>query len=87
MQGHVPGPPQPHEPIGLSPLIGYLATRESQPLNELAPSDPDWLDADVYDEPWGRGHSRVVKVVAIVVAISMVVAGMSTVLELILASR
>ena len=23
MQGHVPGPPQPHLPVGLSPVIGY----------------------------------------------------------------
>jgi hypothetical protein len=87
MQGHLPGPPQPHEPIGLSPIIGYLATRDPQPLDELSPSTPDWLDADIYDEPWGRGHSRVIKITAVVVAVSMVVAGMSTVLELILSAH
>ncbi len=87
MQGHLPGPPQPHEPIGLAPIIGYLATREPQPLDELAPSMPDWLDADIYDEPWGRGHSRFIKITAVVVALSMVVAGMSTVLELILSAH
>jgi hypothetical protein len=87
MQGHLPGPPPPHEPFGGVPLTGYLAMRQQQPLEDRVPEVPDWLDADVYDQPWGPGHSRFVKVTAIVVAVAMVVAGMSTVLEMIFTSH
>jgi len=83
----VPGPSVPHEPIGGVPLLGYMAMRQAQPLEDRLPEDPDWLDADIYDQPWGLGHSRFVKVTAIVVVVSMVVAGMSTVLDLILSSH
>jgi hypothetical protein len=41
MQGHLPVPPQPHVPVGLSLVIGYLATREPQPLEERAPVERD----------------------------------------------
>ena len=46
MQGHVPGPPQPHFPEGLAPFIGYVATREPQPLDDRPPSEPGWADVD-----------------------------------------
>ena len=42
VQGHVPGPPQPHFPEGLAPFIGYLATREPRPLDERVPYEPAW---------------------------------------------
>ncbi len=85
MQGHVPVPPQPHEPIGIAPVLGYLATREPQPLEGRDPVQPDWLDEDLYDEEWGPRHSRLIRVTALVLSISLVIAGLSTVLDLILA--
>jgi hypothetical protein len=84
MQGHLPTPPQPQLPIGLSPIIGYAATREPSPLETRAPGEPDWLDADIYDEEWGPGHSRAFRVVAVVICASLVLGGLSTVLDLIL---
>jgi hypothetical protein len=87
MLGHLPTPPEPHFPIGLSPVIGYMATREPQPLAERSPTDPDWLDEDIYDEEWGPRHSRIIRMTAVIVSISLVVAGLSTVLDLILSPR
>jgi hypothetical protein len=87
MQGHLPVPPEPHYPIGLAPVIGYAATREPQPLEERDPSDPDWLDEEEYEEEWGPRHSRVIRVTAVIVSIALVVAGLGTVLELVLSSR
>jgi hypothetical protein len=87
MQGHVPTPPQPHVPIGLAPIIGYGATREPQPLEERVPVEPDWLDADLYDEEWGPRRSRVFKVTAVVVSVSLVAAALGTLLELVLAAH
>ncbi|HEX3795880.1 MAG TPA: hypothetical protein VHV57_15410 [Acidimicrobiales bacterium] len=80
-------PPQPHFPTGLSPAIGYLATREATPLgerDELAPEE--WSYEDL-DQEWPSGHSRVVKVTAIIVSFSLIVAGLGTVVELVLTAR
>ncbi|HUC04473.1 MAG TPA: hypothetical protein VL961_03690 [Acidimicrobiales bacterium] len=85
MQGHVPGPPQPHFPLGLAPFIGYQATREPSPLSEMDAQEPDWLDEDVYAEEWGaRHHPPMVRVMAVLVSISLVIAGLGTVFELLL---
>jgi hypothetical protein len=84
MQGHLPGP-TPHEPIGVGPLIGYLATRQPNPLEDRTPESRQWWEDE--DEEWGPRHHRVIKVVALVLALSLAVAGMSTVLELVLTSH
>ena len=87
MQGHLPGPSQPHFPVGLSPAIGYLATREPQPLEDRTPELPPWWDEEAYDGEWGRHHSKVMKVTALVVSLSLVLAGLGTAVELILTAR
>lgn len=87
MQGHVPVPPQPHIPVGLSPLIGYIATREPQPLEDREPVPPEWWDEDQYAEEWHSGHSRAVKLTAVMVSASLVLAGLGTVLEMVLSAR
>jgi hypothetical protein len=66
-------------------VLGYLATREPQPLEARDPVAPDWLDEDLYEEEWGPRHSRLIRVTALVLSVSLVIAGLSTVLDLILA--
>jgi hypothetical protein len=97
MHGHLPGPPQPHFPEGLGPFIGYLATREPRPIDEraLVPQEPGWAEADelyVLDEfddvgEWEPMHRPLVKVTAVIVSISLVVAGLGTILELLLSAH
>jgi hypothetical protein len=85
MQGHVPMPPQPHFPTVLSPAIGYIATREPQPLEDRSPEPLEWWEDEI--EEWGPRHPRFVKITAVVVSISLVVAGLGTVFELLLTTR
>jgi len=94
MQGHLPGPRQPHFPEGLAPFIGYLATREPAPLNDRPAQEPAWADgedlsldalADVGD--WEPMHRPLVKVMAVVVSVSLVVAAVGTVLEVLLSAH
>jgi hypothetical protein len=94
MQGHVPGPPEPHFPQGLGPFIGYLATRESRPLDDRPPEEPARLDADdaLLDQfadvgDWEPMHRPLIKVMAVIVSVSLVVAGVGTVLEVLLSAR
>jgi len=94
MQGHVPGPPQPQFPEGLGPFVGYLATREPRPLESRAPEEPAWADADgtLLDQfadvgEWEPMHRPLMQVLAVIVSISLVVAGVGTVLEILLAAR
>jgi hypothetical protein len=87
MQGHLPTPPQPHVPDGLAPVIGYMATREPQPLQERTPVAPDWWEIDDGEEEWAPRHSRTIKATAIVVSISLLLAGLGTLLDLILSAR
>jgi hypothetical protein len=86
MQGHLPTPPQPHVPIGLAPVIGYMATREPQPLEERDPVELDWWEIDD-EEEWLPRRPRVIKVVSLVLALSLLIAGVGTVLEIVLSSR
>jgi hypothetical protein len=86
MQGHLPPPPQPHVPIGLAPVIGYIATREPQPLEERDPVELDWWDIDD-EEEWVPRRSRVIKVVAVILSASLLVAGVGTVLEIVLSAH
>ena len=88
MQGHLPVPPQPHVPIGLAPVIGYVATREPQPLEALTPVEREWWEIDdEEDEEWSSRRPAVMKVTAIVVSISLLLAGLGTVLDVILSAR
>jgi hypothetical protein len=94
MQGHVPVPPQPHFPDGLGPFIGYVATREPRPLGERPPSEPGYDDVDgsALDEfddvgDWEPMHRPLIQVTAVIVSFSLLVAGVGTVLELLLASH
>lgn len=94
MLGHVPGPPQPHFPEGLSPFIGYLATRELRPLDDRPPEEPAWADADgtALDQfadvgEWEPMHRPLVRVMAVIVSLSLVLAGVGTVLEILLSAR
>lgn len=94
MQGHVPGPPQPHFPEGLGPFVGYLATREARPLGERPPGEAAWADVDgtVLDQfadvgDWEPMHRPLIRVMAVVVSISLVLAGVGTLLEIVLSVR
>jgi hypothetical protein len=94
MQGHIPGPPQPHFPNGLGPFVGYLATREPRPLEERPPAEPGWDVDDTYalDEfadvgDWEPMHRPLMKVTAIVVSVSLLLAAASTLVEYVLANR
>ena len=94
MQGHVPGPPQPHFPDGLGPFVGYLATREPRPLDDQPVQEPAWADADgsVLDQfadvgDWEPMHRPLMQVLAVIVSISLAVAGVGTLLEIVLSAR
>jgi hypothetical protein len=87
MQGHLPVPPQPHVPIGLAPVIGYLATREPQPLEALTPVEREWWELDDEEAEWTSHRPAVMKVTAIVVSASLLLAGLGTVLDVILSAR
>jgi hypothetical protein len=87
MQGHLPTPPQPHIPIGLAPVIGYLATREPQPLEDREPVEPEWWEIDDDDEEWTPRRPRVIRVTAVILSISLLLAGVGTVLEVVLSAR
>jgi hypothetical protein len=87
MQGHVPVPPHTPFPAGLAPVIGYTATREPQPLEDRAPVERDWWEIDDEEEEWPARHSRVVRVTAVVVSLSLVVAGIGTLLDIVLGAR
>jgi hypothetical protein len=87
MRGHVPVPPHTPFPAGLAPVIGYIATREPQPLEDRVPVERDWRELhDEADEGPAR-HSRVVRVTAVVVSLSLVVAGIGTLLDIVLGAR
>lgn len=86
MQGHLPTPPGPHIPIGLSPLIGYVATRERQPLEERTPEPLPWWEEDEVEE-WGPRHPPMVRVTALILSMCLIVAGLSTVLDVLLSSH
>jgi hypothetical protein len=94
MQGRLPGPPQPHFPEGLAPFIGYIATREPQPVREREREEPGWADADgtaldVFDDvgEWDPIRPRFFKAVMVIIAISLVIGGVGTVLEVLLNAR
>jgi hypothetical protein len=95
MQGHLPGPPQPHFPDGLAPFVGYIATREPRPLDERVLVEPGITDdggdptLDEFDDPgdWQPIHRPFFKATAVIVALSLMLAGLSTVIELVLAGR
>ena len=94
MQGHLPGPPQPHFPEGLAPFIGYLATREPSPFDDRAPEEPAWgeSDDDALDQfadvgEWEPMHRPLIKVMAIVMSVSLLLAGLGTVLEVVLSAH
>ncbi len=95
MQGHLPGPPQPHFPEGLAPFIGYLATREPRPLDERVHQEPGWADSedefglDAFDDvgEWRPLHRPLIQVTAVIVSISLVAAAVGTVLEVLLSAH
>jgi hypothetical protein len=88
MQGHLPVPPEPHVPIGIAPVIGYMATREPQPFEAMTPVERDWWDIDDdEDEQWPSRRPAVMKVIAIVVSASLLLAGLGTVLDIVLSAR
>jgi hypothetical protein len=88
MQGHLPSPtpPGPHVPIGVSPLLGYVATREPSPLESREPEPREWWDDDE-SEPWEPVRPTLFRVTAAVLSVCLLVAGVGTVLEIILSSR
>jgi hypothetical protein len=86
MQGHLPVPPQPHVPVGLSPVIGYIATRQRQPLEERVPAEREWWEMDD-DEEWPSERPRVIRLTAIVVSISLLLAGAGSVIGALLTAH
>jgi hypothetical protein len=94
MQGHIPGPPQPHFPNGLGPFIGYIATREPRPLDDRPPNEAGWAEApdgmlDEFDDvgDWEPMHRPLIKVTAVVLSASLVLAGLGTVVDLLFGAR
>jgi hypothetical protein len=88
MQGHLPTPPQPHVPIGLAPVIGYMATREPQPLEERDPAQLEWWEVDdMDDEEWVPRRQPAMKITAIILSASLLLAGVGTVLEIVLSAH
>ncbi len=88
MQGHLPTPPHPVYPVGLAPAIGYLATREPRPIEDREPVEREWWEMeDDEEEEWAPRHRGVVKVTAIVLSFSLIVAGLGTLLEVVLSAR
>jgi hypothetical protein len=95
MQGHLPGPPQPHFPTGLAPYVGYLATREPRPFDDRPPAEGsgdengDYPALDQFDDlgSWERIHPPLFKAIAVVVSLSLVLAGLGTVVQLLLAGH
>jgi hypothetical protein len=88
MLGHQPVPPQPHFPAGLAPVIGYVATREPQPLEGRTPVEREWWEVDDDEsEEWPAPHQRVIKVTAIVLCLSLLLAGLGTVLDVVLSAH
>jgi hypothetical protein len=88
MQGHLPVPPQPHVPVGLAPVIGYIATREPQPLEERTPVERAWWEMeDEDDQEWSSRQPRVIRLTAIVVSISLLLAGAGTVIGAVLTAH
>jgi hypothetical protein len=94
MLGHLPGPPQPHFPEGLAPFIGYLATREPNPLDDRAPQEPGWEEVpegllDEFDDigDWAPMRHPLMKFTAVVLSVSLIVAGVGTVLEVLLTAH
>jgi hypothetical protein len=85
MLGHQPVPPQPHFPTGLGPVIGYIATREPQPLEDRIPVEREWWEIDDDEnEEWPAQHRGVIKVTAIVLCFSLLLAGLGTVVDVVL---
>jgi hypothetical protein len=91
MQGHLPGPPQPHFPEGLAPFIGYMATREPRPLDDRPPLEPAWAESDELEldqfadvGDWEPMHRPLIKVIAVILSVSLLLAGVGTVLEVLL---
>ena len=74
--------------------MGYLATREPRPLHDRPPEEAAWADADSTEldqfadvGEWERMHRPLVQVMAVIVSISLVVAGLGTVLEVLLSAH
>ena len=86
MQGHLPVPPQPHVPTGLAPVIGYIATREPQPLEERTPVEREWWELDDGEE-WPSRQPRVIRVTAIVLSLALLMAGLGSLLGAVLTAR
>jgi hypothetical protein len=80
--------------VGLAPYLGYLATREPRPLDERGPEEPGWAEyegteLDEFDDigEWEPMHRLLIKVTAVIVSFALVVAGVSTVLDMLLSAR
>jgi hypothetical protein len=80
--------------VGLGAFIGYVATREPRPLDDRPRQEPGWADEDgnaldMFDDvgDWEPMHQPLIKVTAVVVAISVLVGGVSTVLELVVSAH
>jgi hypothetical protein len=71
-----------------------MATREARPLDDRPPLEPSWADADgtVLDQfadigDWEPMHRPLLQVMAVIVSISLLLAGVGTVLEVLLSAR
>jgi hypothetical protein len=80
--------------VGLAPFIGYVATREPRPLDDRPPAEPAWAEgdegeldlfADVGD--WEPMHRPLIKVIAVILSLSLLLAGVGTVLEVLLSAH
>ena len=89
--------PDHRSPISPRGWLRYWATsptREPRPLGERPPAEVAWADADddTLDQfadvgEWEPMHRPLVQVLAVLVSVSLVVAGVGTVLEVVLSAR
>jgi hypothetical protein len=78
----------------LGPFLGYLAVREARPLDDRPPEEAAWADADgtILDQfadvgDWEPMHRPLMQVMAVIVSLSLLVAGVGTVLEIMLSAH
>ena len=86
--------PSPTSPRAWARSSATSRRREPRPLDDRPPEEAAWADADgtVLDQfadigDWEPMHRPLMQVMAVIVSISLVVAGVGTVLEILLSAR
>ncbi len=77
----------PTGPTASPPSSGTWPRAEPQPLEDREPVEPEWWEFDEVAEEWGPRRSRLMGFTAVVLAAALLVAGVGTVLELVLSAH